>query len=238
MFIRRLLAVSLMAVACSSAQAALVRIDFTGTNSSPDAVNVFGTPISQLTGYIVYDDAVAGATFSSTATNYSGAIRELSFSVGAGGSSVFSGLLSGGSHGYAQVLDAAGSDRLSFNNLTLSASQLQGEVANVSNGTALRTFNNAQLTLGLSGDPTTIGNQMLAGIDPTLFTTQRNLQLFLSYTTQPGGTTTGAWPAVNYNYNLQSVSVSQVPLPAGAWLLGSGLLSLVGMARRRRAVAA
>ncbi len=39
-------------------------------------------------------------------------------------------------------------------------------------------------------------------------------------------------------YDLQPAAVSAVPVPAAAWLLGSGLLSLGGMVRRRRAAAA
>jgi len=33
-------------------------------------------------------------------------------------------------------------------------------------------------------------------------------------------------------------SVSAVPLPAAAWLMGSGLLGLLGFSRKRREVAA
>ena len=91
----------LIAGAATSAHAALVRSDFTGTNSSPGAANIFGTPVTDLGGYLIYDDAATGSTFSTTATNYSGAIRELSFSIGSGGNSVFSGVLSGGSFGSA-----------------------------------------------------------------------------------------------------------------------------------------
>jgi hypothetical protein len=239
MSVRRLLtsltAASVLAGASVAANAALVRIDFTGTNSSPGAANVFGTPVTDLTGYLIFDDAVAGSVFSSTATNYSGAIRTLSFSIGSGGNTVFSGLLTGSSYGSAQVQNAAGADRLSFNNLILSATQLQGEVAQVTNGAAVRTFNNAQATLGLSGVASAIANQMLAGIDPSDFTTQRNLQIFLSYTQQ--GTATAPWPAVSFNYNLQTLAVTPVPLPAAAWLLGSALLPIAGVMRRRRRAA-
>ena len=236
---RRLLAsiicACVVAGAADSAQAALVRIDFTGTNSSPTAPNAFGTPVPDLVGFLIYDDAVAGATFSPTATNYSGAIRQLSFSIGAGGNSVFSGALANGSYGSAQVQNAAGADRLSFNNLLLSPAQLLGEVPTLTSGTAVRTFNNAQLTLAVSGGPGTIADQLLAGIDPTDFTSSATLSVFLSYTQQPGGTAgPQGFPAVSFNYNLQSVSTTQVPVPAAAWLLGSGLLSLAGIARRRR----
>ena len=39
-------------------------------------------------------------------------------------------------------------------------------------------------------------------------------------------------------YDLQAAAVSAVPVPAAAWLLGSGLLSIGGMIRRRKAAAA
>lgn len=39
-------------------------------------------------------------------------------------------------------------------------------------------------------------------------------------------------------YDLQPAAVSAVPLPAAAWLMGSGLVGLGGMVRRRKAAAA
>jgi hypothetical protein len=209
------------------ANAALVRIDFTGTNSSPGATNVWGTPVPDLVGYLVYDDATAGSPFSATATNYAGAIKEIYFSMGSGGSTVFSGSRVG-SFGSAQVQNAPGGDRLSFNNMVLTSSQLEGEVPTV--GT--RTFNNAQLTFGLAGAPSTIDNQNLLGIDPLAFTgAPRNLSVFLSYS---AGTAPTPAPALSYNYNFSSLSVTPVPLPAAAWLLLSGLAGLGILGRRRR----
>ncbi len=41
----------------------------------------------------------------------------------------------------------------------------------------------------------------------------------------------------DFVYNLAGAPVSEVPIPAAAWLLGSGLFGLVGMARRRKAAA-
>lgn len=217
------------------ANAALVRIDFAGTNSSPTAVNVWGTPVPDLVGYLIYDDATpSSGTTGNFATNYSGAIKEIHFSIGANGDSVFSGSRSG-SFGSAQVSNAPGSDRLSFNNMVLNAAQLEGEVTTVVNstGNGTRTFNNAQLTFGLSGGASTINSQALLGIDPLAFTgTPRNLEIFLSYTTT--GVTSG-FPAVRYNYNFSSLEVSQVPLPGAVWLLLSGIGSLLVVGQRRRA---
>ena len=38
---------------------------------------------------------------------------------------------------------------------------------------------------------------------------------------------------VSFNANKWSLNVTSVPVPAAAWLLGSGLLGLIGVARRR-----
>jgi hypothetical protein len=232
----RILVSTMLLCSAITSEAAVVRIDFSGSNSSPGAANVFGTPVPDVTGYLIYDDATAGVPFSSTATNYSGAIKEIYFSMGAGGSSVFSGSRSG-SFGSAQVQNAAGSDRLSFNNMTLTASQLVGEVPTVVNSTGdgTRTFNDAQLTFGLAGTASTISDQALLGIDPLAFTgTPRNLSVFLSYTTT--GATSG-FPASSFNYNFTTLSVAPVPLPAAGWLLLSGLGGVGALARRRKRTA-
>ena len=41
----------------------------------------------------------------------------------------------------------------------------------------------------------------------------------------------------DFVYSLAGAPVSEVPIPAAAWLLGTGLFGLVGMARRRKAAA-
>jgi hypothetical protein len=46
----------------------------------------------------------------------------------------------------------------------------------------------------------------------------------------------GPFPGFNANFDITSVhvtSVSTVPVPAAVWLFGSGLLGLVGVARRK-----
>lgn len=47
----------------------------------------------------------------------------------------------------------------------------------------------------------------------------------------------GPFQNFNANFNLQGITPSAVPVPAAVWLLGSGLVGLVGVARRKKAVA-
>lgn len=218
-----------------TAQAALVKVSFQGTNSSPNAVNVFGTPVPTLTGHLIYESTQsATSTTGPTATNYANAIREVSFALSNIGAEVFSGERSG-ALGSVQVRDAAGSDTVSFNNMFFFAGDLDGEVPIVTNGTATRTFNFAQLTLSLRGPATSINSQALDGLESVidLFGSQRQLQVFLSYR-QSQGVTAGAWPAVSFNYNLQPVQVSSVPEPGTLGLMSLSLVGLAALSRRKQ----
>lgn len=47
----------------------------------------------------------------------------------------------------------------------------------------------------------------------------------------------GPFQGFNANFNLQGITPSPVPVPAAVWLLGSGLMGLVGVARRKKAAA-
>ena len=44
----------------------------------------------------------------------------------------------------------------------------------------------------------------------------------------------GAFPGFRANFDFVAPEVSQVPVPAAVWLFGSGLLGLVGVARRKK----
>jgi len=46
---------------------------------------------------------------------------------------------------------------------------------------------------------------------------------------------TGATPIQTAHFSIDTFSMSVIPVPAAAWLFGSGLLGLVGMARRKKA---
>ena len=47
------------------------------------------------------------------------------------------------------------------------------------------------------------------------------------------GAAGGPFAGASANFNLQGITPAAVPLPAAVWLLGSGLLGLVGVARRK-----
>lgn len=52
-----------------------------------------------------------------------------------------------------------------------------------------------------------------------------------------GGNTGNTWYSWTFNGVAQPTTTPEVPVPAAAWLLGSGLAGLAGVARRRRAQA-
>ncbi|MBA4757428.1 PEP-CTERM sorting domain-containing protein [Sphingosinicella sp.] len=224
---RHFLSVAALAMLVSTgAEAGLVKVSFTGTNSSPVAPNVFGTAVPTITGYVIYDDETAGTPFvvnaSRSAYNYAGAIKEIGFDLGSGIGGTASGDL-----GSMQVSDqfTVGQDRLSFNNIFLTPAQTTGEPA----GTV-----RFQVTIGMSGPFSALSTSDLPGVfDPAIFTGQKNFSLFVNRGT-------GAPPAgaVSFNFNFDSVTVepygTDVPEPATLALFGLGAAA-VGLRRRKSA---
>lgn len=226
---RKLVISSIIAAlaAASSAQASLIKVSFEGTNSSAASAdnNSLGDGLSTISGYVVYDTETAGALFVSNSSreafNYAGAIKEFSFTTGG-----VSGVRTG-DFGYVQVSDqfTTGQDRLSFNNMFLSPSQIVGEFPGISQ---------VQFTLGLLGPFSALSSAALPGVfDPALFNAQANLSLFvqlLDPASQPG-------VVKSLNFNFTSVTVeelSEVPLPGalGLFLLGGGAIAA---SRRKKA---
>lgn len=66
----------------------------------------------------------------------------------------------------------------------------------------------------------------------TLSSSDDNVDGTLGIPMAPGG----PFAAFNANFNVKGIELTPVPVPAAVWLFGSGLLGLVGVARRRKTV--
>ncbi len=60
--------------------------------------------------------------------------------------------------------------------------------------------------------------------------------LFYMYEADPTGAVVGEVSALNGPFTFSATSVAAVPVPAAVWLLGSGLIGLVAVGRRRQEV--
>lgn len=123
------------------------------------------------------------------------------------------------------------------------------------NSISLRQWENALLgfgdaaTLTFWDGATNLGTQLLTNsgqptgdLLDTFLLTNRNVTKFAikSYkgTKTVNGSNVTAWSAFyvhSLDYSKIVVAPPEVPVPAAAWLMGSGLLGLAGLARRRRA---
>ncbi|MGB5409060.1 MAG: VPLPA-CTERM sorting domain-containing protein, partial [Thiogranum sp.] len=87
----------------------------------------------------------------------------------------------------------------------------------------------AVIPFGANPDPLVTGDAPVASLTFTVLGNAGTTEITVSDSALLGG-----WsPALTEAYVPGSVTV--VPVPAAVWLFGSGLLGLVGVARRRRA---
>ncbi len=109
---------------------------------------------------------------------------------------------------------------ISFNLLTAHAYNLTGTLSATGTG-------NATLQLGGINLFATDSPFVLNGIlDPGSYTLFASATVF-SYPNETG--------SANFDFNLALTEVATVPVPATAWLLGSGLAGLIGAGRMRKA---
>lgn len=217
---------AVIAILAAPAQAALIKISFEGTNSSASSVdnNSLGAGLATIAGYVIYDTETPGTPFvlnsSREAINYAGAVQEFFFSTGGVSGS------RAGDFGSIQVSDqfTTGQDRLSFNNMILTPSQMTGEFAGI---------NNVQFTLGLSGPFSALSSAALPGaFDPAIFSAMTNLSLFVSLidpASQPG-------VAKSLNFNFTSLTVeelSEVPLPGAFGLFALGAAAFAASRKKK-----
>jgi len=79
-----------------------------------------------------------------------------------------------------------------------------------------------------SGMAVTTATELLGSLNaPGSFTFEATPdEYFVSFFGEAGAST---------SYGMYGIEISQVPLPAAVWLLGSGLIGLIGISRRKKA---
>lgn len=190
----------------------------------------------------------AGASFSSADTSFT------SWLAGQTASAVRWTVIAGdsastGVNGVARLL-------LAINGTAPTNPVTNGTVRNASTALAGLKGQNPGMGLSATGDTVlpgfSLGNYILQPATLSLLDVASNL-FYFSATTQTLSSSTvanstrfgnsGGFASVvlsssgDFTYSLAPAAVSAVPVPAAAWLLGSGLLGIGGMMRRRKAAA-
>ncbi|MES2099763.1 MAG: VPLPA-CTERM sorting domain-containing protein [Pseudomonadota bacterium] len=131
---------------------------------------------------------------------------------------------------------------------------LDGFIANAGAGSLTTQFGTGGLSVTGSGAPTAWGTNFTLGADGLAAVDQSVSLFYFSRTVGTGSTTLAAnktqfgnatgfatvtlASSGDFTYNLAGEAPAAVPVPAAAWLLGSGLVGMGGFMRRRKAAAA
>jgi len=220
--------IALGAVAAGTANAALVTItggsSITTSNSGAQTNNVLGA------GYVMQDNAVLATTGPNARIEYfflgseSGWTNTLVTPFGSHAESDgYPGVWPGNAL-FSGVQAAAGAVDLKFSSSGFAGFLTQG------GGNASRSIAFAFLDPGCLGAGTMVGKSTCVSSSEVRDALGRAYVLFAL-------DDSGAGPDDNHDDYVGYMRVSQVPLPAAVWLLGSGLLGLFAVGRRRKALA-
>jgi hypothetical protein len=212
------------------ANAAIVNINFTGElHAIPGfagAPFITGAPIS---GSYSYDTSITDTNSSATQGDYPGALTAFSLDLGNGATAELS------SNAIMTVLNDSAGDKIRtvFNQVPSSGPDL----VDLSDGVHTATYEVDQMGLELSSlDGNALSSDALIQISPLDFQTNN---FYIRYNFKSGEPLIDFYGSEIQSFYLQgvalSVSVSTVPVPAAAWLFGSGLIGLIGIAGRKQA---
>lgn len=95
------------------------------------------------------------------------------------------------------------------------------------------TYQAISFHMNLFGDTNLLGGESFADAVSVLTSPSSIASLVQTGTFAPTGYLT-AWYSTSVTYGAMTLAAPVVPVPAAMWLLGSGLLGLVSVARRRR----
>lgn len=195
---------------------------------------VFGNPFSAFATVINFDSLAGGPILGGelVTTQYTGLGVTFidSYSGGAHANNSLTSLISGSSSPNVLWVNQSGGGssgeylKIDFSNPVESFSTLFG------------TSLGANITLNAYHNATLLGTQTLVGAiiigdvrsGQIGFNSVSGITSVQLYSNPVGSTS-------SYNFSIDNVTISSVPVPATAWLLGSGLLGLAGVARRKEA---
>lgn len=209
--------------------AAIVNISFNGElHAYPEfAGNPFtlGGPVS---GSYSYDTSIADTNASAAQGDYPGALTAFSLDLGYGATAELS------SNAIITVLNDSPGDK--FRTIFGQVPTSGPDMVDLTDGIHTATYEVDQMGLELSSlDGNALSSDALIPISPLDFQTNN---FFIRYSFKSGDPLVDNYGSQITTFYLQgvalSVSISTVPVPAAYWLFGSGLIGLVGIARRNK----